>query len=130
MSRYIYSWIRKDLSHTQRIIQTLHSGYELALNIRPFDDGKPSSVVLFEVEDEDDIIAVHRFLLEEGFVSNKDFHVFFEPDRNDGWTSITTRPMEGLERGIFADFKLYKDENYTDEDKIQRDILIVEGRGS
>lgn len=128
--RYIYSFIRKDLTHTQRIIQTLHSGYELALHLQPFADGKPSSVVLFEVEEEADIVDIHRYLLEKGLIPDKDFHVFFEPDRNDGWTSITTRPMEGAERELFTDFDLYRDENDTEQDRMGRSVLITEGRGA
>lgn len=122
--RYIYSFIRKDLSHTQRIIQSLHSGFELALHLKPFEDSLPSSVVLFEVDNEEDIVSIHRWLLKEGFIPNKDFHVFFEPDHDAGWTSITTRPFEGSERKIFENFKLYCDESDTPNDKIQRNFLL------
>jgi len=128
--RYIYSFIRKDISHTQRIIQGIHAGFELALFLKPFEDGKPSSLVLFEVADEVELVDVHRYLLEEGLVTNKDFHIFFETDRNDGWTSICSRPMEDAERLIFKEFNLYKDEDYTEQDEIQRNILITEGRGA
>lgn len=128
--KYIYSFIRKDLTHTQRIIQTLHSGYELALRITTYGPQRPSSVVLFEAEDENDIITIHRYLLEKGLLPDQDFHVFFEPDRDDGWTSITTRPMKGTEREIFADFKLYRDEMDTTQDERSRTVLITEGRGA
>lgn len=128
--KYIYSFIRKDLTHTQRIIQTLHSGFELALLIDTYGPQQPSSVVLFEVDTEEDIIDVHRYLLEKGLIANKDFYVFFEPDRNDGWTSITTRPMKGAERELFANFNLYRDERDTEQDRMGRSVLITEGRGA
>ncbi len=126
--RYIYHYIRKDISHTQRIIQSIHSGYELALNLDPFEDRKPSSVVLFEVEDEAAIVAVMREMMMAGMIPDRDFHAFFEPDRNEGWTSISTRPMTGEERDWFRGYTLYTDELDTEGDLDGR-TLLTEGHG-
>lgn len=126
--RYIYHFIRKDISHTQRIIQSIHSGFEMALNLEPFEDRKPSSVVLFEVEGEAEIVEVVREMQMAGLIPDRDFHVFFEPDRNDGWTSITTRPMEGEERDWFRGYDLYTDELDTNED-LEGRTLLTEGHG-
>ena len=110
--RYYYAWIRKDLNEAQRIIQTSHACYECALRLPKFDDGMPSSMVLFEVENQEELLEVSAFLYDN---IPGQFHIFYEPDApwDDlnsgpmGYTAIATRPFTGEERKLFSGFKLY-----------------------
>lgn len=102
---YVYSWIRTDLSQTQQIIQSAHSALEAG---REF--GTPATVshlVLLQASSEATLKEVAEYLAE----CNIKFHLFFEPDDDLGYTSITTEPIDKCQRKIFNHFKLYKGES-------------------
>ena len=110
-NRYYYTWIRKDLTEAQRIIQTAHACYEIALRLDTPDDDTPSSMVLFEVQNQKELLKVAMFLNEK---IPGQYHLFYEPDplpderRPMGYTAIATMPFEGDERELFNSFKMFK----------------------
>ena len=118
--RHSYAFVRNDLSPVQRIIQMSHASYECALNLEPFEDETPSSMVLFEVENQNELLKVAMYL--DKHIPNQ-FHIFYEPDpcwsdpsgRSMGYTAIATRPFEGVERELFSSFKLYQHEGHNIE---------------
>lgn len=113
---FYYVILRKDLINVQSIIQASHSGIEMGMRMNEEDKvlDRPLHVCLLEVSDEQELISFWRHLKMQGWYEGKDFTVFFEPDRDDGWTCITTRPVQESEREIFANETMYTfEENQT-----------------
>jgi len=113
MTNYYYCFLRKDLypfgkeNPAYLIIQASHACFEMARRLPSPNKGElPTSMVLFEVEDEQHLFQTYRYLKFNGLIENEDFHVFFEPDHGTGFTSICTRPFEGRQK-MFDEFKLF-----------------------
>lgn len=104
MNPYIYTFIRNDLPHAQKIVQLGHATYEAGQKFE-----KPSeiaSLVLLHANNEDDLLCIATELEEKGI----EFVMFYETDTNE-YTSICTRPTTGRERNFFKRFNLYKEPN-------------------
>lgn len=100
MTPYTYLFIREDLPHTQQIIQSAHSALEAG---REFPEHHGTShLVLLPAEDETTLLSISLYLTNEGIRH----HIFYEPDFNYGYTSITTEPIYGAGRKALAHFKL------------------------
>lgn len=102
MNPYIYTFIRNDLPHEQKIVQLGHATYEAGQKFE-----KPSevaSLILMQAKDEIDLITVADQLNEE----NIPHIIFYEPDI-DECTAICTCPIIGKERNFFKKFNLYKE---------------------
>lgn len=101
MNPYIYTFIRADLSHAQKIVQLGHATYEAGQKFE-----KPSeiaSLILLHANDEDDLLRIATDLEEKGI----EFVMFFEPD-TDSYTAICTRPVYSKkERSFFKNRDLY-----------------------
>jgi hypothetical protein len=76
---------------------------------------QPASMVLFEVANEEELFQTYRYLKFNGLIENEDFHVFFEPDHETGFTAICTRPFEGRQK-MFNDFQLFGSPECIQED--------------
>ena len=102
MTSYIYTFIRKDISPEQRIVQIGHACYEAG---KMFDDEYGiSNLVLLEAEDEKDLMNIAKKLDIRGI----DFYIFHEPDFNMGYSAICTRPIVcDRERNFFKRWDLF-----------------------
>lgn len=100
---YIYTFIRKDLSPEQKIVQIGHACHEAG---KRTEDKGISSLVLLAVENEQDL----KNIAEELDMKGIDHYAFFEPDFGPmGYTAICTRPIvEKREQRLFRKWKLYK----------------------
>lgn len=100
---YIYTFIRKDISPEQKIVQIGHACFEAGKRFQePYGI---SSLILLEAEDERDILQIVQKLNEKGI----EHYVFFEPDNNMGYSSICTCPIEDpRQRKFFKKWKLFK----------------------
>ena len=100
---YIYTFIRKDLSPEQRIVQIGHACYEAG---KQFQDTQGiSNLVLLEAEDENDLMEISAKLENRGI----EHYTFHEPDYDTGYTAICTRPItDDRERSFFKKWDLFK----------------------
>ena len=102
MTSYIYTFIRKDISHEQKIVQIGHACYEAGKQFQ--DNFGISNLILLEAEDEEDLKKIAMKLDIKGI----DFYIFFEPDNSMGYSAICTRPIvEEKERNLFKKWDLY-----------------------
>lgn len=109
MSSYIYTFIRKDLTPEQKIVQMGHACFEAGKRF----GSKPeiSSLVLLGANDEDDLKNIARKLDIHGI----DFYMFYEPDQNVitekqmGYSAICTCPIsEDEQRSFFRKWDLFR----------------------
>lgn len=100
---YIYAFIREDIPLAQKIVQIGHACYEAG---KEFSDNVGiSNLILLSAKDEENIKDI-AYILE---ANNIEFHAFFEPDNNMGYSAICTRPMTDVkERKLFRKWRLYK----------------------
>ena len=100
---YVYSFIRTDLSIEDQIVQTAHSALEAGREL-----GTPNThthLILLEIKSQDALIKFSEQLKKKGIK----FHMFYEPDDNIGYTSLTTEPLYDTEQmEIFSRFSLFK----------------------
>lgn len=101
---YIYTFIRKDLSPEQRIIQIGHACYEAGKKFR--DDNGTSSLILLSAENEGDLKSIADQLGRRGI----DFYIFYEPDFGPmGYSALCTEPIfDRSLRNFSRRWKLYK----------------------
>lgn len=99
---HIYTFIRKDISPEQRIVQIGHACFEAGK--RFMNPPGISSLILLEAQDEQDLLEIGKKLDERGI----DYYMFFEPDFGMGYSAICTRPLGERERSFFKKWKLFK----------------------
>lgn len=83
MEDKLYVVVRKDLSHSQRAVQAGHGLSEFLLKRRDL-SWSNGTLVLLGVRNEDELLSVHKRLLDIGF----DHEVFREPDLSNQITSL------------------------------------------
>lgn len=106
--QYIYGFVRLDLAPVQRIIQFGHACFEVG--VEEGVEGPPLSppnVCLFQVKDEEELVAVVR-TLQRAKIKH---HAFYERDYDTGFTALATAPLSGEARLIFKDYERYVDES-------------------
>ena len=99
---YTYTFIRKDIPLVQQSVQIGHAALEAGFK---FEKPKETSyLIVLEVEDQTELRNAAHVLCERDI----DFHMFYEPDNQMGFSAICTRPIyENRERNIFKRWKLY-----------------------
>lgn len=106
---YIYSIIRKDIPLADQIVQTAHSAFHAGEGTqarRPLLDHDIPALVLLEVKNQEELIALSVKLDAHDIIHS----MFFEPDDNYEYTSITTEPVSGDQRKLFSNFRLWRAE--------------------
>lgn len=100
----VYIFIRTDLPIQHQIIQACHSVLEAG---RTFSEHHGvSHIVLIAVESQTELLEIKSYLID----NEVNHRIFYEPDNDYQYTSITTEPIYGSKRNIFKHFKLYKGE--------------------
>lgn len=114
---YVYTFIRTDLPIEQQIVQATHSALEAGRDL-----GKPettSHLILLEAKSEDALLRIADQLKQQDIR----FSLFFEPDDNRGYTSLTTEPITDNEkRRYFSKHSLYRfnaKRSYSTKDEVQ-----------
>jgi hypothetical protein len=99
---YIYTFIRCDLSHEQKIVQLGHATWEAA---HIFEQPETiASLILLPAENERDLKSIARKLDGRGI----GHYMFYEPDYDTGYTAICTRVVtDERERSFFRKWDLY-----------------------
>lgn len=102
MTKYIYCFIRKDISEVQRVIQLGHVCFEAGALWGG--DIEPPHMCLFEVEDHAELIEAYKYL-NKYKIENE---IFYEPAWAMGFTAICTAPIEDdTTRKLMEGFRLY-----------------------
>ncbi len=116
---YTYCFLRKDLPDVVRAIQLAHATLELG---KMLDSQEPiANLILFEVQNEEELVRVSSWLVESGIKH----HMFHEPDWNTGYTAICCEPLTGDQRVPFSGFKLFKWENEPEYMASRRDLVAA-----
>ena len=100
---WVYTFIRQDLPIEQQIVQAAHSALEAGRDL-----GKPdseSNLVLLGIQDQDSLLQVAEKLK----FNNIKYSLFYEPDYDRGYTSLTTEPLfDRKQRRVLSKYSLYK----------------------
>jgi hypothetical protein len=111
MNSYIYTFIREDIPHAQKIVQLGHACHEAGKMLNPDEHRTPPNLILLSAKDEDDLIDIANRIDCFGI----DFHMFHEPDVNRetgeqmGHSALCTRPIKSdRERSFFRQWDLYR----------------------
>jgi len=105
MTRYTYVFIRRDIPLHAQLVQSSHAALELGLQLSP--EKKPektSFLILLDAEDQAHLEKIARYLDDRDI----EFHKFFEPDYDMGYTAICTEPLSLDMRKHFKKFNLWK----------------------
>ncbi len=98
---YMYVLVRKDLNPRQTVVQTSHAAIESARHYLQPDDEHPS-VIVCSVKSEQKLLMCADELKEQGI----GYQLFREPDLNNQYTALASRPLRGAERNAFSRFQL------------------------
>ena len=100
---YSYVLVRKDLSHSQRVVQSCHAIQEVTMeNPEAY---KNTHMIVLQVENESHLKEVTQQL--GRFKRVLKFHTFFESDDDVGFTALATSPITNrYVRNFFSNFEL------------------------
>ena len=101
MHKYVYAFVREDLSTSQQIIQTSHAMEMVAKRCDP--DSKVHHMVLLSCKD---LAKLESIAIDFDF-DGIAYEMFYEPDIGQH-TSIVTMPVYGEGRSRFKHYKLRK----------------------
>ena len=85
---YCYTFIRTDLPIEQQIVQAAHSAMESGREFPA--PATPTHLILLEAKSQSQLEHIAADLRER----NIKFSLFWEPDWNRGYTSLTTEPLK------------------------------------
>lgn len=101
----------------QQIVQAAHSALEAGRELGT--TTTPSHLILLEAKSEDALLRIAEQLEQQDIR----FHLFFEPDNNRGYTSLTTEPLyDNEKRRYFSKHSLYRynaKRSYSTKDEVQ-----------
>ena len=100
---YIYVIVRTDLPIEQQLVQAAHSALEAG---REFSNPTTDShLILLEAKSQDTLLNISQHIAEH----NIKHHLFFEPDDDRGYTSLTTESIHSPElRAVFKKYRMYQ----------------------
>ena len=104
-TKYSYVFIRRDIPIHAQLVQSAHAALELGFQLPP--EKKPdktSFLILLDADNQDHLNEIARYLDDRDI----EFHKFFEPDYDMGYTAICTEPLSQDKRKYFKKFNLWK----------------------
>lgn len=97
-----YTIIRTDIAIEHQITQACHSAIQAGAEfLNPKDI---PFLITLSIDDKDSLIKTADHLTAKGIK----FHMFFEPDNDMGYSSITTEPLNKEQSKALSKFKLWK----------------------
>lgn len=99
---YAYTFVRKDIPIQHQLVQACHSALEAGSEFKKA--GMIPNMILLEARDQSFLIETSKFLDEH----NIKHHMFWEPDNDLGYTSITTEPLNNEEKKKLSIFKMWR----------------------
>lgn len=103
MSR-VYTFIRKDLPINHQFVQACHSALEAGSDFKK--SGEIPFLILLESKNQSHLMETKEFLDKHGIRH----HMFFEPDNDIGYSSITTEPLKPEHSKLLSNFRLWRAE--------------------
>ena len=101
-NKYSYVFVREDLPNTVKLVQASHACMEMG-----FVTEKPDEqvfLIALSVKNQAGLIKVSELLEQQGI----NFHMFYEPDYDYGYTALCTVPVEFGKYKIFEKYNLIK----------------------
>lgn len=98
----IYTFIRRNIPIQQQLVQAAHSAAQAGAEF--LNPKHIPSLIMLDANDQCHLLEVAQYLCKNGIK----FHMFFEPDNQMGYSSITTEPVTLEQRQIFSQFKLWR----------------------
>jgi hypothetical protein len=106
MTKYVFLFVRQDISLAQQLVQTNHATFEMAYTLPQSVDDVTPSIVLVGVPSKKSLEKVIRKL--------KDYSIghsaFYESDGDVGLTAVATMPLAQEQRAVLQNYKLWKEE--------------------
>lgn len=97
-----YTLIRTDIAIEHQITQACHSALQAGAEfLNPKDI---PYLITLSIPSKDDLLKTAGHLNEKGIK----FHMFFEPDNDMGYSSITTEPLSKEQARYLSKYKLWK----------------------
>jgi len=101
VNSYVYTFVRRDLSFPQQVVQSTHAIIELARNSLIPSDGDHPFVVALSVRNEEQLINALRRISGFGIKCKP----FFESDLDGQMTAFATEPQSGDSRRHFQKYQ-------------------------
>lgn len=98
---YVYVVVRKDMSPEMQMVQSSHAALEAGYQNEIPD--VPTHLVLFEIDNEEDLIHCSGDLQREELKNE----IFYEPDNQLGYTALATWPTYKRNIKAFKGLKLW-----------------------
>ena len=99
---YAYTFIRRDIPIQHQLVQACHSALEAGSEFK--EPGKIPNLILLDAKDQNFLLQTSKFLEEH----NIKHHMFWEPDNDMGYTSITTEPLCSERKKKLSIFKMWR----------------------
>ncbi len=104
-SKYVYIFVRQDLSKEQQLVQSAHVALVLGSKLKGKVEGLYFTVI--GIPRLIDFCDVMKKLQEHG----TKYEIFYEPDQGNTITAIATYPILKSKRGKLLDYKLLRFSN-------------------
>lgn len=102
--KYVYVFVRSDLSVEQQLVQAGHAALEAGIFLGDRNQQDVSSLIVLKVK--------NKYQLEKAlaYIKNENIETvsFYESDYDVGFTAFATRPVVDTERYIFKKYNLWK----------------------
>jgi hypothetical protein len=99
---YAYTFIRRDLTIQQQLVQACHSALEAGSEFKKA--GNIPNLILLDAKDEEHLNEIGTYL----DTHEIRYHKFYEPDYNVGHSSITTEPLCAVKKKKLSNFKMWR----------------------
>ena len=103
--RYVYAFVRRDLSFPQQVVQVIHAILECSRNSLIPSDGEHPYVVVLGVRNEEQLINALRRISGFGIKCKP----FFESDLDGQMTAFATEPVSGDSRRHFQKYQCLRE---------------------
>jgi len=96
-----YTFIRQDIDLHHQIVQASHSAYEAGSRYKDFEES--TYLICLGMKNLDYLHKAENMLIQ----NNIKYHKFYEPDNDIGYSSITTEPLDMVQKKLFKKFRLW-----------------------
>lgn len=103
MKQYMYVAVRRDLSHSQQVVQAAHAAIEASKRYHLSSHYHPS-VIILGVKSETTLDNFRNYVHDMGF----HYETFREPDRNNESTAVAVFPVSQDQKAMFKKFQLLR----------------------
>lgn len=99
---YTYTFVRRDLPIQHQLVQACHSALEAGSEFK--EAGKIPNLILLDAKDTGHLYEISSFLKKNKIRH----HMFYEPDNDMGYSSITTEPLDAEKKKCLSNFKMWR----------------------